>query len=133
MSDHKPNTELAYRVLDHIDAHPELWKQDVYIGRSDCGTVACFAGWACLLSGDEPHVDLYYVKTPAGVRVYASDRAEELLGIPSEERLVERTEATDEPMDDLFAAGNTREKLGEMVEKIFGPRPSAENKHTEDK
>lgn len=34
----KPNAELAYAVLDQIDAHPETWDQ----GDWDCGTTACF-------------------------------------------------------------------------------------------
>ena len=38
-----PNAELAYRVLDHIDANPQQWDQGRWIGQAECGTVACFA------------------------------------------------------------------------------------------
>jgi hypothetical protein len=51
-----PNAELAYKVLDHIDAHPQQWRQGWWFTELDCGTAACFAGWACVLSGYKPHV-----------------------------------------------------------------------------
>jgi hypothetical protein len=41
------NTELAYRVLDHITAHPETWNQEEW----RCRSGQCFAGWAALMSG----------------------------------------------------------------------------------
>lgn len=45
-----PNAELAYRVLDHIDAHPESWIQKTWW----CGSGGCFAGWTAELSGEHP-------------------------------------------------------------------------------
>jgi hypothetical protein len=109
-----PNSELAYQVLDHIDAHPELWRQDVYIGKAECGTVACFAGWACLLSGDKPK---FWGQDWATVELVSAgmvaDRAQELL----------RADRHADEGTDLFDQYNTREDLGRLVAEIFGPRP----------
>lgn len=125
-----PNAELAYKVLDHIDAHPEQWNQGVYIGKAECGTVACFAGWACLLSGEEPRfpddrplTDM--LLRPSGAWTLVPERAEVLLGI---ERFVDELEDPEDPDDDvdLFAANNSREWLGVLVEHLFGPRPGGE-------
>lgn len=112
-----PNAELAYQVLDHIDAHPEQWDQGLYIGKAECGTVACFAGWAVLLSGAVPVYSDYTCRRADLVRVddrtrNIDDYAEELLG--ARRWIGERS---------LFDPMNTRDDLGEMVERVFGPRP----------
>jgi hypothetical protein len=118
----KPNAELAYRVLDHIDAHPEQHDQRVWIeNRSECGTAACLAGWVCLLSGDRPDFDheedeaceVFLGKGDSAMPV--AERAASLLGIPYDE-----WESFGNP---LFSQYNTREDLGRLVEEIFGPRP----------
>jgi hypothetical protein len=129
MTEQTPNAELAYKVLDHIDAYPEQWDQGTYIGKVECGTVACFAGWAVLLSGDEPvfYDDLRFasdVHAASGVLVdghvlMVSERAEALLGAS---RFV--NEGGDDERD-LFDQFNTRKDLGCMVAEIFGPRPGA--------
>jgi hypothetical protein len=116
-----PNAELAYRVLDHIDAHPELWNQRVYIGRYDGVTVACFAGRAALLSGAEPvYADDSCKRT---VTVWAAGKlwciweyAVELLGIS-------RIDVDPDGDGDLFEPLNTRADLGRLVTQVFGPRP----------
>lgn len=118
------NAKLAYRVLDHIDAHPEQWSQREWIYRpdaADCGTAGCFAGWACMLSGDQPmwnqgkQTERFAMEIAVdGVCKPIRDRAVELLGI-------------DEDEDDLlFDACNTRGDLGRLVAEIFGPRPDGE-------
>lgn len=118
-----PNAELAYRVLDQIDAHPESWNQ----GTWDCGTAACFAGWAVRLSGGK--VD------PLGDSLDPSvtEGPDEIVGLAVDvaaERLLRsdcRSAATDaEDAGDLFGAFNTREDLGQLVARIFGPRPGGE-------
>jgi hypothetical protein len=48
------NTGLARAVLDHLDAHPEAHNQYRWGFRGECGTTACIAGWALILSGYEP-------------------------------------------------------------------------------
>ena len=44
------NKDLLRETLAYIEAHPEEWDQTKWL----CGTTACFAGRACLLSGDRP-------------------------------------------------------------------------------
>lgn len=123
----KPNAELAYQVIDHIDAHPEQWRQGLWIGQAQCGTIACFAGWTVLLSGFEPD--------------YADGRTQPG-GMPLTERIVADDHATSvsfqaqqllradrwvreghEDEEDLFDGYNSREDLGRLVAEIFGPRP----------
>jgi hypothetical protein len=120
-----PNAELAYKVLDHIDAHPEQWRQQDWISRpdgADCGTAACFAGWACLLSGDTPRWEFpadeltERVNTTSGVELvhdveFVNDRAAYLLGISLYEA------------DSLFDAENERDGIVRLVTELFGPRP----------
>lgn len=119
-----PNAALAYRVLDHIDADPTSWDQENWIARNECGTAACFAGWATLLSGDKPAAsdeagDAEFV-LPADESIvqYIPDRAAELLGIDLQP---DRYFTVGHP---LFDADNTREDLGRLVEEYFGPRPA---------
>lgn len=118
-----PNAELAYRVLDHIDAHPESWNQ----GTWDCGTAACFAGWAVRLSGgvadtdENSDTDGTVIEGPSHlVGLTIQDAAIEVLGdggwTPS---TVDVGEA-----DWLFSAANDRADLGRLVAEIFGPRPA---------
>jgi hypothetical protein len=114
------NAGLAYAVLDHIDAHPEQWDQDVWMGKADCGTIACFAGWVCLLSGEEPDFD-EWMELLDGKSV--PERAEELLGAP---RYLAYVTGDWGDRRDLFAGENTREQLGAYVEEIFGMRPVGE-------
>lgn len=40
------NVELLQKTLQYIKDHPEEWNQSSW----DCGTTACFAGWACRLA-----------------------------------------------------------------------------------
>jgi len=113
-----PNAELAYKVLDHIDAHPKQWDQSFWLDRTDCGTVGCFAGWATALSGLEAKFNEWgygrYVEVDGQPTMFR-EAAKELLGIGEEEG------------NALFSADNTREALGELVAEIFGPRPAAES------
>ncbi len=107
-----PNAELAYMVLDQIDAHPETWNQ----GTWDCGTAACFAGWAVRISGgvsEERVIDTYVVAGPEHVVDRPVSTAAELL--------LRHSCGTAE--GDLFDPFNTREDLGRLVAEIFGPRP----------
>jgi len=121
-----PNAELAYRVLDHIDAHPESWDQK----RWWCGTSGCFAGWTVELSGEK--IDgRNHVRVGSGEFdvVHVGERAAQLLGFGGEGPLNDAARSalggTDEDEDDefeLFWASNTREDIGRIVEAVFGPR-----------
>lgn len=109
----KPNAELAYAVLDQIDAHPETWNQGIW----DCGTAACFAGWAVRLSGGRSlNIDME-------TRVISGP--EHIVGLPVEEAAEELLGYSQlgDIDDDLFDGCNTRERLGLLVAEIFGPRP----------
>jgi hypothetical protein len=111
------NAELAYRVLDHIDAHPRQWDQTTWIRDGECGTTACFAGWTVLLSGHRVeycHNYVSYCGTIDGDHVSVRAVAARDLGIPLEVAW----------WSELFAGGVTRDQLGRLVEQIFGPRPS---------
>lgn len=128
----RPNAELAYRVLDHINAHPEQHDQGTWITvGTDCGTVACFAGWTCLLAGDMPATPLFHHSNEVsrvtvvddGNEDHAHDRtvkyrAAELLGLYSGEwRLLFYTRS---------------DALPRVVAEIFGPRPRTCCSSTED-
>lgn len=108
-----PNAELAYAVLDQIDAHPETWNQATW----DCGTAACFAGWAVRLAGGKVEkgglLDPFVVEGPEDiVGLEVPEAAELVLGSDC------RTD-----FDDLFDAAHSREDLGRLVAEIFGSRP----------
>lgn len=111
-----PNAELAYRVLDHIDADPKNWNQNEW----QCGTAACFAGWAVRLSGGTMINVNDSVVVESGLPELLGESvdraAETLLGMP-----VGRYMETDD--EHLFDPGNTRADLGRIVAEIFGPRP----------
>lgn len=50
------NVELLKKVATKLRRmrHKEHFDMDSYVGETDCGTAACIAGWACLLSGLKP-------------------------------------------------------------------------------
>lgn len=137
----KPNAELAYRVLDHIDADPASWDQATWIKRTDCGTVACFAGWAVQLAGGEVEVDRWgwskveldgEVYTLPGVHSFADIALWALNiehyyvpGVACPDCGAPGCEDEDHEPPELFDVANTREELGEYVEAIFGPRPAS--------
>jgi hypothetical protein len=123
----KPNAELAWRVLDHIDVHPEQWNQGLYIGKAECGTVACFAGWTVLLSGARPVYGVFNETATIEVddrRLSVAEYAEELLGVSRW-----ANEDTEDEWD-LFYEGNTRDDMESLVGQMFGPRPTASTGRT---
>jgi hypothetical protein len=105
-----PNAELAYAVLDHIDAHPEQWRQGEW--------AACFAGWAVRLSGVQldAGTDRVFDGPAELLGLEIDEAADRLLGITTE--LLNEREHGD-PYDGL----HTRESLGSVVAEIFGTRP----------
>ncbi|GIE35940.1 hypothetical protein Ait01nite_089850 [Actinoplanes italicus] len=123
----QPNAELAYNVLDYIRKHPEQHDQGTYVSRLDtsnqpgplCGTVACFAGWTCLLSGDVLEFSESEGLVIHGFDGDVHDRAEQLLGL----------EADGDQSFELFLATQNREDLPRVVAEIFGPRPEFVSRH----
>lgn len=54
MSDQRLNIGLLKKIREKIITTPVAYDQSVYARReetSPCGTAACIAGWACVLSG----------------------------------------------------------------------------------
>jgi hypothetical protein len=60
MSEHVRNIELLEKTMQFINDHEDKHDQNVWFRLDDnrgkavtktCETAACFAGWACLLSG----------------------------------------------------------------------------------
>ena len=45
------NVPLLTKVLDHITANPKEWNQRVFVREATCGTAACVAGWAVIMTG----------------------------------------------------------------------------------
>lgn len=111
-----PNAALAYRVIDQIDAHPESWAQDVW----DCGTAACFAGWAVRLSGGSSVGNVVTDGPAELVGRLVESAALEVLGIDEETAWEPYDRGTG---DWLFSPDLDRKGLGETIAEIFGPRP----------
>ena len=120
------NAALAYRVLDHIEAHPSEWYQGYWYKENSCGTTACFAGWTVLLSGqgveaDEEHGDAYCVADG----VHVADGAAELLGFDDGDHLDETCwRMAGGGLPSLFSGSiTTHEELAGIVRAVFGDRP----------
>jgi len=110
-----PNAELAYAVLDRIDADPESWDQTIW----SCNTTACFAGHAVQLSGGILDYELV-VEGPGDLGGRSVEEAAyRVLGISADASWLH------DGNDWLFAQDNDREDLGRLVAEIFGPRPEA--------
>jgi hypothetical protein len=117
----RPNAELAYRVLDYVKTHPEQHDQGTYVSSLDtgnqpgphCGTVACFAGWTCILSGDVLEFDEAEGLVVRGFAGDVHERAEELLGLPADGR----------ESFELFIETQDPDDLPVRIAEIFGPRP----------
>jgi hypothetical protein len=126
-----PNAELAYKVLDHIDAKPASWNQGWWLIQGDCGTTACFAGLACVLSGDQPDFD-HADDPPEHGWTYGStvDTADQgATDVPRRAKRLLRLDSED--ANRLFHSANTRADLGRLVEGIFGPRSTGTRPATE--
>lgn len=97
------NVELLERVMQHIDDHPEQHDQAAWI--NECGTAACFAGWAVMFTGGKLSRDGVFV-TVVGESDCVSRAAGRRLGISAVEG------------DVLFDASNTRDMLRLMVKDL---------------
>ena len=129
-----PNAPLAYKILDHIDAHPEQWNQTTWFRESECGTAGCFAGWAVVLTGHDIEFGSpdgrgrrYYASVDGDPDSLISEVAASELGIDGmfEPCLcVDECRCCESASDALFAATNSRADLDRLVPAIFGPRPN---------
>lgn len=106
------NVELLERVMQHIDDHPAQHDQEVWL--DECGTAACFAGWACLLSGwqvgavdNSMTIPTATVFSPDGLQeLGVGTTARDLLGLTTDEAA------------QLFNSMNTRDELRLMVKDL---------------
>lgn len=48
------NIDLLMQVCDRIAKHPEGFDMDYWGHKTECGTTFCIAGWALVLSGQQP-------------------------------------------------------------------------------
>lgn len=89
------NVAACRELRDHLVAHVEMVNMGVWIVQDaaapECGTVACAAGWTCLLAGDRPWMPVtaadgrlmsYSTVLPhGGGMMSVGERARELLGL----------------------------------------------------
>ena len=94
----KRNVELLQRTMQYIMDHPEQHDQRHWVVNTDCGTAACFAGWAMILSGRKI--------TSGSSSSYIGREARELLGLTRVESMT------------LFCGDNTRPALQLMVKDL---------------
>lgn len=127
MPELKPNAELAYAAMDaallnrrHFDmdswcdgaAVVDLASLTAPAKRGSCGTTACLAGWAVVLSGYRVNARAAVIAADSGEIVAADIQsfAAELLGI------------TYAQSEDLFFVDN--DEIEDEVAAMFGPRPN---------
>lgn len=103
MNEPTPNLDLLDAVMDHIDRHPEEWRQKSWF----CGTAACFAGHAVLMDGWEV-VHVFGDIEKDGKLDMVGRVAQRLLGL------------TVEQADRLFMSINTLDDLHLMVKQLHG-------------
>lgn len=70
---------LAKKVLHQITSEPETFSMASFFGR--CGTTACIAGWALILSGEFERNERGYLDYEG----YTGIHGARLLGLPTEE------------------------------------------------
>ena len=91
------NIELLEQTMCHINDHPTQHDQSTWVQPYDCGTIACFAGWAALLSG---------MTSREILNVNMRIKGAELLGL------------TEDEAHTLFDTINTRPVLELMVKDL---------------
>ncbi len=129
-SDLPTRAHRAYAVLDFVMANPDMHDQGLWVaddGEDDfengtiidrryveqhCGTTACFAGWAVLLSGRAIDADNCVITgTDPLAGLYVPHAAAELLRL------------SEVDADDLFLF-SSRADLPAAIRRIYGPRPA---------
>lgn len=51
------NIELAEKVLQQVEQHPETHDQNHWMRRNSCGTTACLAGWTVSIAASDHEPD----------------------------------------------------------------------------
>ena len=125
------NAEALDTVMTFITDHPDKHYQGLY----DCGTAACFAGWAARLYAEEFGIGVDTISHGYRPRYYSDNNP----SLSSREVAIKVLGLREEHADILFEAGNTRAMLAMMVKDlkdgtfvpsaahyrnlIYGPRP----------
>lgn len=114
------NEPLIRLVLAFIEMHEERWNQDVFVSRSPCGTVGCFAGWALLLNeyDDLEVIDTNY--SPLREVALTQNRARTVLGLSVDQfyRIFTFVNVHDKQTPDLRHP--TFSELCERVKQVTG-------------
>lgn len=94
--------------MTKIRDFPELHNQEHFGEETECGTAHCLGGWACALSGYQfiPESFGLFRNPDTGDELGGWNLARDLLGLNAKESLT------------LFAPGNTRSMLEQMVKEI---------------
>lgn len=102
------NIPLLQETMQQILDHPELHIQGWWFTKLHCGTAACFAGWACLLSGEQAVFEGYgsHRADRLANGAWAQTWATELLGLTTKET------------SKLFYSSNPRSVLELMVKDL---------------
>jgi hypothetical protein len=110
------NVELLEQTMRHIIDHPETHDQSIWI--SACGTTACFAGWACLLSGNhrDKYWPTYFDDVTTGF-LHTQDLAPKLLDID------------EDTAGELFDGSNTVDDLQRIVKQLINGQHTLEGDH----
>lgn len=118
-----PNVPLMHKVYDHIQAHPEEWRQDYFAidtislvdaeiitqkqaDRNLCGTAFCVAGHAANMVYGMKRISGYTDPFPDHPSRNWAHAGQEALGLTYQERT------------DLFRAGNSLPEIKAIMTRI---------------
>ena len=126
------NAELAYQVLDLIEANPQHWDQIEW----HCGTSHCFAGFVECIVRDINFAQAFpeAIDSPELVEIFSSlDNGDSYIDEVNKQDTWHNSRWTEEiamcalglttqEASILFHASNTLENLKHYVSQFFGPR-----------
>ncbi len=139
------DAELAWKVYDHIEAHPEEWNQYFWTALTGetmhikCGTKACYAGTIAFMRAPQNTIfGEYYVILPTedgegDTKPYPEYAINLLTKGTADLKAVSLTPTTDEynaacdlryGIKDMFAATNSLEYIKSKIEQLAANYPS---------
>ena len=111
------NAPLMFKTLDYIRDHPGQWNQGEWAEQTACGTVACFAGTAVMLTGYDFDFTVYEDEVRSTDKVTTGDNIRDVATIELGLTAIQA--------DFLFYGGNTLEDLEQYVGLITHDLPMA--------
>lgn len=111
------NTELGWKVYEYAKDHPEEFDMDYWVHGQPCGTTACLAGHALILSGYRigPAGRIFW--RPDGTLVGNPGReAQDLLGLDASDRYAG---------GDLFSMKSNEAALERFHDLLLASDPAA--------